>query len=268
MGGIRVNALLGQQQAMLDALFAWPSADASQRLTAHAQGVGTQPGRGLLAYQSNGHMLAQRALRGVYPVLAQMLGHTSFSDLARALWHAHPPQRGDVAHWGDKLADFVCSSAQLHDVPYLRDVAMAEWALHRCAFALDQEANLSTLALLTTEDPHTLALDLAPGVMTLSSQWPLASLLLAHLTDLPTLADVTLELQTGVAHDVVIWRAGFQPKLRQALAGELAVLQSLQAGLDMASALQAGPQLDVAQWLPQAVHTGLILGVRHHSFHI
>jgi hypothetical protein len=68
-----------------------------------------------------------------------------------------------------------------------------------------------------------------------------------------------------VAHDVVIWRAGFEPKVRRALADELAVLQSLLAGSDMASALQAGPGLDVAQWLPLAVQTGLILAVRHHS---
>jgi hypothetical protein len=64
---------------------------------------------------------------------------------------------------------------------------------------------------------------------------------------------------------VVIWRCGFQPKLRQALLGELPVLHSLQAGHDLASALQAGPELDIAQWLPQAVQTGLVLGVRRHS---
>jgi hypothetical protein len=260
-----VSALLDQQQALLDALFACPSAEASLRLMAYAQGVGTRPGRGLLAYQSNGHMLAERALRSAYPVLAQMVGDSSFSDLARALWHAHPPQSGDMALWGESLAAFVCSSTQLQDVPYLRDVAIAEWALHRCAFAPDPLADLSTLVLLTTDEPQTLTLDLAPGLSMLASKWPLASLLLAHLEGSPALEEVSQELQSGVAHDVVIWRCGFEPKLRQALLGELPVLHSLQAGHDLASALQAGPELDIAQWLPQAVQTGLVLGVRRHS---
>jgi hypothetical protein len=95
----------------------------------------------------------------------------------------------------------------------------------------------------------------------------LASLLSAHLEGEPTLADVAQELRSGMAHDVVIWRSGFQPKVRRAHAGELPILQSLLAGHDMASALQAGPELDVAQWLPLAVQTGLILGVRRHTFH-
>lgn len=262
-----MSALLGQQQALLDALFAWPPAQASDRLMAQVQGLGTQPGRGLLAYQSNGHMLAERALRGAYPVLAQMVGDASFSDLARALWHAHPPQWGDLTLWGEALAAFVGASTQLQDVPYLHDVALAEWALHRCTSEPDQVADLRTLVLLTTDEPQTLTLDLAPGLSVLASKWPLASLLLAHLEGSPTLDQVSQELKANVAHDVLIWRSGFQSKLRRALLGELPVLASLQSGHDLATALQAGPELDVAQWLPRAVQTGLVLGVRRHSSH-
>lgn len=259
-----MSALVAQQQALLDALFAWPPQQASQRLVAHAHGLGTQAGRGLQAYQSNGHMLAERALHAAYPVLAQMLGESSFADLARAMWHAHPPQCGDMARWGEALSEFVRASEQLQDVPYLADVAVAEWALHRCAFACDQDANLTTLALLSTEDAHTLALDLAPGLAVVSSIWPLASLLLAHLEGSPTLAEVGGQLKKAVAQDVVIWRCGLQPKVRLALAGEAPVLRALHEGLDVASALESGAALDVAQWLPLAVQTGLILGVRRH----
>jgi hypothetical protein len=198
----------------------------------------------------------------VYPVLVHMLGENSFAELARALWHAQPPQRGDIAEWGEALAEFIGSSAQLQELPYLPDVARSEWALHRCTLAPDREPALATLALLTSEDPQTLTLELAPGTATQASHWPLASLLLAHLQDSPTLAELALQLQSGTAQDLVLWRAGYQPQLRQALPGELLLLRALQAGVALEPALDAAVGLDFPQWLPLAVQTGLVLGAR------
>lgn len=263
-----MSTLAEQQQALLEALFASPSQTALQGLQSHARGVGVNPQRGFLVYQSNGHMLAEKALGAVYPVVAQMVGEDSFADLARALWHTHPPQRGDIAEWGGALAEFMQHSAQLEDVPYLPDVAKAEWALHRCALAPDREPALATLELLTHEDPQTLTLDWAPGLVALSSAWPLASLVLAHLLAKPTLSELAQELQAHIAQDVVVWRVGFEPRLRLAHPGEVAFLHGLQSGLALEPALDAAPALDFSRWLTQAVQTGLVLGVRRISFQL
>ena len=96
-----MSTLAVQQQALLDALLAWPAEDAIQKI---ATCVIDSRARGLKAYQSNGHALAERALRAAYPVVTQLLGDESFADLARALWHAQPPVRGDIACWGESLA--------------------------------------------------------------------------------------------------------------------------------------------------------------------
>ena len=256
--------LAAQQQALIEALFVWPPQAASEHLLCLAKGVGDTPGRGLKAYQSNGHLLAERALLAAYPVLAQMLGQDSFADLARAFWHAYPPQRGDLAQWGEALGAFVRDSAQLLDEPYLSDVAQAEWALHRCALAPDGPYELASLSLLTTEDPQSLTLVLAPGLAMLASDWPLASLLLAHREGAPALADVGEQLTNRIRQDVVIWRAGYQPRLRLALSGELSILRALHDGQALEPALQQSDGLDFAQWLPLAVQTGLVLGARHH----
>jgi hypothetical protein len=260
-----VTSLATQQQALLDALFDWPAQDAARRLAAHAVGVGTQPQRGLKAYQANGHMLAERALHAAFPVLAQMVGDASFADLARAFWHAHPPLRGDIAQWGHALACFVEGSAQLQDVPYLADVARAEWLLHCGATAPDRDPDPASLALMTTEDPQTLSLDLAPGLATLSSAWPLASLLLAHLEGQPSVAALGALLSSPTPQDLVIWRAGFQPRGRQALPGELVLLGALQAGMALEPAVEGAAGLDFPHWLPLAVETGLVLGARRLS---
>jgi len=257
-----VSTLAAQQQALLEALLAWPADDAMQKIAAHAI---DSRARGLKAYRTNGHALAERALRAAYPVVAQLLGDESFADLGRALWHAEPPVRGDIACWGESLAAWAQTSVQLQDEPYLPDVARAEWALHQCAGAPDQPADLATLALLTTQDPAQLRLVLAPGCAVVRSDWPIASILGAHLEASPSLEEAGAQLRAGVAQDAVVWRAGLRPRVRLALAGEAAVVQVLLAGDSLAQALEmpdGASTLDFGQWLPMAVQTGLVLAVQ------
>jgi hypothetical protein len=187
------------------------------------------------------------------------LGEESFADLAHAVWHAHPPQQGDIAQWGDFLPAFIDDSPQLSDVPYLGDVARAEWGLHCCAMAANGVADYGTLELLTSHDPLTLTLQLAPGWVTVRSLWPVGSIWLTHGDDGPAFEEVGEMLHKQIAEDVVIWRAGLRPQLRLALPGELALLEALVAGLSLASALESAEVLDFSQWLPLAVQTGLVL---------
>ncbi|MFZ2309369.1 MAG: DNA-binding domain-containing protein [Rhodoferax sp.] len=257
MSAVRSD-LARQQQVLLDALLTWPADDATKTVAAYA----IDPrARGLKAYQANGHMLAERALQAAYPVLAQLLGGESFADLARALWHAHPPTRGDVACWGGDLAAFVQTSAQLQDESYLADVARVEWALHQCAGAPDASADLPTLALLTSEDPDQLRLMLAPGCAVLRSAWPVAAILGAHRDGQPSLAEAGAMLQSGVAQDVLVWRAGLRPEARAAVPGEGDLVQALLEGISLGQALERAPALDFGQWLPMAVQSGLVLAV-------
>lgn len=251
--------LAAQQQVLLRALLDWPPEDATKLIAAEAEDTWA---RGLKAYQTNGHMMAQRVLLAAYPVVAQLLGEESLADLARAVWHAHPPLRGDLALWGEALPDYLAQSPQLQDEPYLADVARAEWALHRCATAADAAADAASLGLLTTEDPDQLTLSLAPGCTVVCSPWPVASILGAHLDGRPSLAEVGNALRAGVAEDVVVWRQAMRPQCRAALPGEAGLLARLLSGSSLGQALDPSPDLDFAQWFPQAVASQLILGAR------
>ncbi len=254
-----MSTLARQQEVLLDALLAWPGDLATKNIANYA--VDTRA-RGIKAYQTNGHMLAQRALQAAYPVVAQVVGDESFADLARALWHAQPPLRGDVACWGEGLAVFMQSSAQLLEEPYLGDVARAEWALHQCATAADRAADLPSLALLTTHDPEQLRLLLAPGCAVVRSAWPVASILTAHLEGRPSFDEVGAQLRETRAQDALVWRAGLRPRVRLVVDGETDVLLPLLRGESLAQALDAAPALDFGQWLPMAVQSGLVLSVR------
>jgi hypothetical protein len=253
-----MSRLAQQQSALLGALFAWPAQNAIEILAAHAD---LTSARGLNVYQANGHMLAERALLAAYPVVAQLIGMESFGQLARALWHAAPPTRGDIAEWGEAMASFLGDSPQLQDEPYLPDVARVEWALHRCAGASNVDTDLASVALLTSHDPDALRFVLSPGCAVVRSAWPVASIVGAHLHSDPTWDTLTERMRAQVAEDTVVWREGLRPGMRTALAGEANVLLALLAGKTLGQALDASPELDFGNWLPTAVRTGLVLGV-------
>lgn len=253
-----MSALAQQQQAMLESLLLPESITAIKNIAICADAMGA---RGLKVYKANGHALAERALGAAYPVLAQMLGDASFSALARALWHATPPQYGDMAQWGDTMPGFVAASAQLADEPYLADVARLEWALHTCAGAADAVLKPATLALLGSDDLDRLTLQMAPGTALLSSPWPVASLVRAHLDDGVTMAQAAALLHIGQAEDTVVWRQGFRPRLRCALPGEAGFMSALLQSQTLGAALDAAPQLDINKWLSEAIETGLLMAV-------
>ncbi len=254
-----MSSLAAQQQALLAVVLAWPADDAINNI---ANYLDRPCLRGLKAYQTNAHALAERALQAAYPVLTQLLGQSSMGDLARAFWHAQPPQRGDIAQWGGTLAEFVRASEQLRSEPYLPDVAQLEWALHLSASAGDAVADPASFALLMQHEPDDLHLRLAPGCGVWPSAWPVASIVTAHLQSEPDLQQAGQRLRAGVAETALVWRADFQPCVRETLVGEADFLQALCNGASLSAALNAAPALDFNAWLPLAVQSQLLLGVR------
>lgn len=263
-------SLLAQQQALVNALFAKPSdATATQALLAQLDSRGAQSARGLQAYLANGHALAERALRAAFPVIDMMLGTHNFNALARDLWHQHPPERGDLALWGEALATFLSTNTQLADVPYLADVARAEWALHRAAFASDAQPDPASFARLTVEDPETLSLTMAPGTCTFASPFPVVSLIMAHRQSQPSLEVAASRLRKGQAETGLIWRQGMKPCLAACSPIAAVLVAQLLSGTNLSSALDVAMAnasenvevFDFSQWLTEAVGQGLVIGV-------
>lgn len=272
MNTLDTLTLAQQQQLLLDALFARPgdgrhAADA--RLNTQLDVWHPQSARGLAAYRSNGHAMAERALRAAYPVIAAMFGEQNFDLLARDLWHTHPPRGGDLAQWGAALSGFLQASDALSDAPYLGDVARAEWALHRAASAADAEPDLPSFARLASENPQGLTLSLSPGTTVIGSRFPVASLVTAHLFGDPSLAEAAQRLRDGIGELALVWRQGLRPRIAAIDPSAAALVQALQAGADLPGALDAAcaadtepPSFDFSAWLTAAVTDGLVIGVQ------
>lgn len=272
------SPLAQQQQALLHTLFARPgTAQADTAHTALLEQLAArhpQTARGLAAYRANGHALAERSLIAAYPVVAALIGGDNFAWLARDLWHQHPPRCGDLAQWGDALPGFVRSNPQLADVPYLGDVAQAEWALHQAAGAPDAEPDLSSFARLGQEDPQGLALTLAPGTAVIASPYPVASLVAAHLDEASSLAAAAQRLCEGIGEHALVWRQGLRPRIATITPAAAGLVQALLRGADLPQALDTAcacadvnDDWDFSAWLTAAVTDGLVIGVHRPPTH-
>lgn len=223
------------------------------------QPAGDEATRGLQAYRGNAQELAQRSLAAAFPVLRQLLDEDNFQGLARRFWRQCPPQRGDLAQWGGELPAFIETLHELAtEEPYLADVARVEWALHKLATAADPAPDPASLGLLAVHDPARLTLRLAPAHC-VTSVFPVASVLTAHLDGAPSLDVAGQRLREGVAETALAWRHGFRPRVREAAAGEAQFIARLQERASLLDSLAAVPQLDFNQWLPFAVSSGLLL---------
>jgi hypothetical protein len=154
-------------------------------------------------------------------------------------------------------------------VPYLGDVARAEWALHRAGSAADAEPDLPSFARLASENPQGLTLSLSPGATVIGSRFPVASLVTAHLFGDPSLAEAAQRLRDGIGEHALVWRQGLRPRIAAIDPSAAALVQALQAGADLPGALDAAcaadtepPSFDFSAWLTAAVTDGLVIGVQ------
>lgn len=265
--------LRDQQAALLQALLAREPSTAHLPFTGVANNSAQTSAAGLNAYKSNAGALAERVLVAAYPAVTAILGSGSMGQLARALWHAHPPQRGDLAHWGDALPGFMAASDQLAHWPWLPDVARVEWALHAAASAADDPpAAPDSLGLLATQDPDTLTLTLATATQVHRLDWTSTRIVLAHRPELvggdgpgAEAADEPVNQlgpvwATPAGEWALTWRGGLRPRLRTVGGAEAAFVKALLAGQSLLAALESC-ELDFADWLPRALQAGWVRGV-------
>lgn len=222
---------------------------------------GPRLARGLQAYQANAGALAGRALAAAFPTVQQLLGDESFDALARAFWHAHPPQRGDVGEWGEALPAFVQADAQLADEPYLADVARVDWAVHAAERAADTPPPQG-LMRLAEGDPARLRLRLAAGTALVASPHPVATIWHAHRrSDARRFDAARAALAAGTAETALVQRHGWRAEVRAVAAPEAAFTSAVLAGTPLAAALDAAPGFEFEPWLHAALAAGVLAAV-------
>lgn len=237
---------LARQQALLAAL--WRQAPLPAGLTGRAG----RRDAGLGVYRANAGAHAERALASACPTLADLIGDTALAGLARALWQARPPARGDLAEFGEAVPGFIEADAQLADWPYLADVARLDLAVQRIERASDVPPMPAGLALLAEADPAALWLRARPGLALLRSRWPVASIWQAHRAPGTESALAALDLAQPEA--ALVWREGWRGAVARLDETAAAFTAALLGGASLGSALAAAPAgFDFTAWLTQAL---------------
>jgi hypothetical protein len=258
-----MNRELLRQRQLLRVL--WRDAD-SGVLQGHARAPGRHALRdGVMAYRGNAGALAERALAGAFPTVAELVGDESFGALARDFWSQQPPQRGDLGEWGTGLPDFVAASAQLADEPYLADVAHLDWLVHGASRAADGPPATPALGALAVTDPVQLRLALVPGSALLSSRWPIVAIWLAHRRpsdDPERFAGVRAAFEADRSEHAFVWREGLAVRVAALAEPDARFARALLGALPLAAALDAaGTDFAFDRWLAQALATRQLAAV-------
>lgn len=69
------------------------------------------------------------ALDSNYPVLHAWIGDDEFEKLGLAYLAAHPSTNFSIRYFGHRLAEYLATSAEYRDKPYLQEMASLEWAM-------------------------------------------------------------------------------------------------------------------------------------------
>ena len=211
--------------------------------------------QGLAAYRGNAAAVAERALAAAYPTVRQLIGDESFATLARALWLRSPPQRGDLAQFGDGLPAWIESDPQLASEAYLADVARVDWAVHAIEHAADVEPPPQGLALLGEAEPSQLRVRFRPGLALVPSRWPVVAIWQAHRRDdEDRFAGVRGALAAQVQETALIARHGWRAQVEAVDAPTASFANALLGGSSLADALEAaGDAFAFGPWLQRSL---------------
>lgn len=254
-----------RQQALLQAL--WQPSQAPEALAGWLRSPeAALTRRGLQAYGANGSAGAERALAASFPTVQALVGEEAFAGLARACWRAHPPERGDLAWFGQVLPSFIEGDERLVELPYLADCARLDWQVAQAESAADAAGDAQGWPLLSEEDPAALAFVLAPGWAVLRSAWPVATLWQAHhAPDERGFEPAREALQRGEGEAALVWREGWKGLVQRLSPAEAAWCEALADGASIGEALQRAGQgggFDFEPWLLQGLQRSWVLGVR------
>ena len=173
--------------------------------------------------------------------------------------------RGDLACWGDALPAFVrpqpaTGRCALPGRRGARRVGAApRGGCARC------RRRSRVVRPVDPGGPATFTLRLAPGTAVITSDWPVASLVTAHLHDDPALAVAAGRVQARAAEYALVWRQGLRPRIAACTPAEAALLQAVLRGRSLLASLNEALRRRYrfrsrSAWLPDAVTQGLVLG--------
>jgi hypothetical protein len=224
---------------------------------------GLAPEARLQIYRHHVFTTLTAVLQAVFPVVCRLVDERFFAYAADRYIRVEPPSGPCLFEYGATFPEFLGAFPPCRELPYLRDVARLEWAMHRALHAPDatplgREAPRS----VPPEAAGDLVFTLDASLSLLASRWPIDAIWRANQ---PGAADegATVDLRAGgVALEVR--RHGDDVAFRVIEPAAHAFRRALADGGSLAAAtehaLAADPAFDLSAALGALFHEGLPIG--------
>jgi hypothetical protein len=207
---------------------------------------GSDPGPRFDVYRNNVLVSLVDAMADSCPVVEALVGSEFFRAMAAVFVRAQPPTSPVMAHYGAGFDSFIRHFPPAASVPYLADVARLELLRVQAFHAADAKplsaADLAHIGADADALPGA-RITLHPSVAVLSSPFAVVSLWHAHQAN-----DVSAALgaiNIAQAESVLISRVGLDVALFQINDATCSFIAALDAGMTLADALAAAPDLDL-----------------------
>jgi hypothetical protein len=199
---------------------------------------GIAPKARLEIYANNARTHFIDSLRLSFPAIRRLVGEDYFLEVARGFHARHPSRSGDLQPAGEGFAGHL---AELHgddEFRYLGEVARLEWLVQESLLSADHAAlDLAKLGAVAAGDYDDLRFCLHPSARLLTSQFPCVRIWEANVGS--DAEPEIIDLDAGPDR-VLLVRSGGQLQCHRLSHGELAFLDSMQAGTRFAAAVEAG----------------------------
>ncbi len=184
-------------------------------------------------YQNNTVLGLTDILANAFPILKKIVGEKFFKTIARYYIKSHPQPSGNRHSIGRALAEFLTEFKAAASLPYLRDVAVLEWAYFQAGLSEDASPlDFETLTAAISSDPA-FVLDVHPSVHIVPQAFNALEIWQEHQKE-----DVgSVELKSE-AHHLVVWRGPDDSVLmRRASDSFAALIGQSQRGVSFAEAM-------------------------------
>ena len=214
---------------------------------------------GMAVYRSNVFGNRSGALAGAYPIVRKIVGEPFFRALAREYAQACPSASGDLNDYGASLPEFLATSPDARDLPYLPDVARMEWLAHRAYYAAPPvDLDIDRLLTVPSAQWGALRLGLSPASALLASDWPLERIWSVHQDAYAGGIDVD---PASGPDRILVHRPRWRVHVQSLAPGDHRFLEAARHGETLGDALEAAardPSFDASTALARWVHAGVV----------
>jgi hypothetical protein len=172
-------------------------------------------------------------LESDYPILKNIMGNERFEQLIADYIHCYPSAYRSVRWVGQHLANYIDKEPAFADTPWLKEIALFEWALNDAFDSADKPPlGLESMATISPLDWPNLSFTIHPSVQRWDSEYDIIPLWHAAKNEMP------LPIAKAVKSPILVWRKEYDVKFQLMSVDAALMLDTLIAGKTFSSACE------------------------------